>query len=159
MATTSLRMTNRLLSKLKSIVSYRDHKRTQQEVLDVLLLYLYNRYIVCAIVKYTYSWYINIRVGLFINSINYILLLYTRSTCLKGISLWWCYLLNIYKISLSSVMAILLATHSYSNNAIIQISYFPWWEYSYLTQSSITVFFYLTSVSVLLLKPSLEIIY
>ena len=55
MATTSLRMTNRLLSKLKSIVSYRDHKRTQQEVLDVLLLYLYNRYIVCAIVKYTYS--------------------------------------------------------------------------------------------------------
>ena len=55
MTTTSLRMTNKPLSKLKSIVSHKNHKRTQQGVLDVLLLYLYNRYIVHAIIKYTYS--------------------------------------------------------------------------------------------------------
>jgi len=41
-ATTSLRMTNRPLSKLKSKVSYEDYKRTQQGVSDELLHYLYN---------------------------------------------------------------------------------------------------------------------
>ena len=46
--TTSLKITNRLLSKLKSKVSYRDHKRTWQEVLDELLLYLHNIYMVYA---------------------------------------------------------------------------------------------------------------
>ena len=40
-ATTSLRMTNRPLNKLKSKVSHRDHKRTQQGVLNVFLHYIY----------------------------------------------------------------------------------------------------------------------
>ena len=40
--TTSLRITNRLLSKLKSEVSHRDHKKIQQGVLNELLYYLYN---------------------------------------------------------------------------------------------------------------------
>jgi len=40
-ATTSLKTTNRLLSKLKSIVSYRDHKRTWLGVLNTFLHYLY----------------------------------------------------------------------------------------------------------------------
>ena len=53
--TTSLRMTNRLLSKLKSIVSHENHKRTQQGVPNVLLPDLYNRYMVYANDKYTYS--------------------------------------------------------------------------------------------------------
>jgi len=47
-------MTNRLLNKLKSIVFCGNYKRTQQEVLNVLLPYLYNRYMVCAINKYAY---------------------------------------------------------------------------------------------------------
>ena len=47
-ATTSLRITNKLLSKFKGKVSYRDHKRTWQEVLDELLLYLDNTYMVHA---------------------------------------------------------------------------------------------------------------
>jgi len=34
-------MTNRLLSKFKDEVSYRDHKRIQQEVPDVFLHYIY----------------------------------------------------------------------------------------------------------------------
>ncbi len=38
---TSLRMTNRPLNKLKSKVSHRDHKRTQQGVLNVFLHYIY----------------------------------------------------------------------------------------------------------------------
>ena len=46
--TTSLRMTNSTLSKLIGKVSYKDHKRTQQEVSDTFLHYLYNTYIVCA---------------------------------------------------------------------------------------------------------------
>ena len=45
-ATTSLRMTNRPLSKIKSKVSHEDHKKTQQEVSDTFLHYLY---------KYTWS--------------------------------------------------------------------------------------------------------
>ena len=53
--TTSLRITNRLLSKLKKVVSYGNYKRTWQEVADILLSYLYNRYIVCANNKYAYS--------------------------------------------------------------------------------------------------------
>ena len=48
MATTSLRITNRLLSKLKSIVSCEDHKRTRQGVSNAFLYYLYNIYMVCA---------------------------------------------------------------------------------------------------------------
>ena len=40
-ATTSLRMINKLLSKLKGKVSHRDHKRTQQEVPNAFLHYLY----------------------------------------------------------------------------------------------------------------------
>ena len=47
-ATTSLRTTNRPLSKLKSKVSHGDHKRTQQGVSNKLLSYLYNIYMVCA---------------------------------------------------------------------------------------------------------------
>ena len=38
-ATTSLKITNKPLSKLKSKVSHRDHKRTQQEVPTKLLPY------------------------------------------------------------------------------------------------------------------------
>ena len=48
MATTSLRTTNRPLSKLKSKVSHRNYKRTQQEVSDELLPYLYDIYMVHA---------------------------------------------------------------------------------------------------------------
>ena len=51
MATTSLKTTNRPLSKLKNEVSCRNYKRTQQGVSDELLLYLYDIYIVHAINK------------------------------------------------------------------------------------------------------------
>ena len=47
-ATTSLRITNRLLSKLKSKVSHRDHKRTQQGVLDVFLHYYTGTHSLCS---------------------------------------------------------------------------------------------------------------
>jgi len=47
-ATTSLRITNNILSKLIGEVSYRDHKKTWQEVLNAFLHYLYNTYMVCA---------------------------------------------------------------------------------------------------------------
>ena len=47
-------MTNSILSKLIDKVSCGDHKKTQQEVPNVLLLYLYNRYIVYTNNKYTY---------------------------------------------------------------------------------------------------------
>ena len=47
-ATTSLRITNKLLSKLKSIISHGNHKRTWQKVPNILLHYLYNTYIVHA---------------------------------------------------------------------------------------------------------------
>ena len=40
MATTSLRITNRLLNKLIDEVSHEDYKRTWQEVPDKLLPYL-----------------------------------------------------------------------------------------------------------------------
>ena len=63
-------------------------------------------------------------------------------------SLQWCCYYNIYKISLSSIMATLLATCPYSSNATIWISSLLWWEYSYLT-----------SVSVSLLKLLLRVIY
>ena len=52
--TTSLRMTNRLLSKLKNKVSYRDYKRTQQGVPNKLLSYLYDTYMVHTNNKYSY---------------------------------------------------------------------------------------------------------
>ena len=52
-ATTSLRMTNRLLNELKSIVSYGNYKRTWQGVPNALPPYLYNRYMVCTNNKYT----------------------------------------------------------------------------------------------------------
>jgi len=48
MATPSLRTTNRPLSKLKIKVSHRNHKKTQQEVSNKLLSYLYDTYIVHA---------------------------------------------------------------------------------------------------------------
>jgi len=35
-------MTNRLLSKLKDKISYRDYKRTWQEASNIFLHYLYN---------------------------------------------------------------------------------------------------------------------
>ena len=54
-ATTSLKTVNRLLSKLKKIVFCGNYKRTQQGVHNILLFYLYNRYMVCANNKYTYS--------------------------------------------------------------------------------------------------------
>ena len=41
-------MVNSALSKLMSKVSYRDYKRTQQEVSNVFLYYLYNIYMGCA---------------------------------------------------------------------------------------------------------------
>jgi len=41
-------MVNSTLSKLINEVSYGDHKRTQQGVLNVFLHYLYNRYMVYA---------------------------------------------------------------------------------------------------------------
>jgi len=46
--TTSLKITNRLLSKLKDKVSHRDYKRTWQEILDELLSCLHNTYMVYA---------------------------------------------------------------------------------------------------------------
>jgi len=51
---TSLRMANSTLSKLIGKVSHGNYKKTQQEVSDALLPYLYNRYIVCANNKYIY---------------------------------------------------------------------------------------------------------
>jgi len=54
MTTTSLKTTNSVLSKLIGKVSYKDHKRTQQEVSDALLSYLYNRYMVYTNNKYIY---------------------------------------------------------------------------------------------------------
>ena len=54
METTSLRMTNSTLSKLIDEVFYGDYKRTQQEVSNIFLPYLYNRYMVHANVIYTY---------------------------------------------------------------------------------------------------------
>ena len=54
MTTTSLKTTNSVLSKLISKVSYKDYKRTQQEVSDALLPYLYNRYMVYTNNKYIY---------------------------------------------------------------------------------------------------------
>ena len=50
-ATTSLRTNNKLLSKLKSEVFYENHKRTQQEVLNELVPYLYDTCMVHAIDK------------------------------------------------------------------------------------------------------------
>ena len=47
-ATTSLRITNRPLSKLIDEVLYRNYKRTWQGVPDELLPYLYYTYMVCA---------------------------------------------------------------------------------------------------------------
>ena len=47
-------MTNSILSKLIGKVFYRNYKKTQQGVSDVLLPYLYNRYIVHANNKYAY---------------------------------------------------------------------------------------------------------
>jgi len=41
-------------NKLISKVSHRDHKKTQQEVSDAFLHYLYNIYMVCANDKYSY---------------------------------------------------------------------------------------------------------
>ena len=41
MVTTSLKTTNRPLSKLKSKLSYRNYKRTQQGVPNVFLHYIY----------------------------------------------------------------------------------------------------------------------
>jgi len=41
-------MVNSILSSLILQESHKDHKRTQQRVSNELLLYLYNRYIVCA---------------------------------------------------------------------------------------------------------------
>ena len=52
--TTSLRIINSALSKLIGKVFHRDHKKTWQEVPNILLPYLYNRYIVCANNKYAY---------------------------------------------------------------------------------------------------------
>ena len=43
-----IKMINSILSSLIEQESYRDHKRTQQEVSDVLLPYLYYKYIVYA---------------------------------------------------------------------------------------------------------------
>ena len=54
MIITSLRTTNNLLNKLISEVSYGDHKRTQQEVSNELLPYLYDTYIVHADDKYSH---------------------------------------------------------------------------------------------------------
>jgi len=54
-ATTSLRMTNSILSKLIGKVSCENYKRTWQGVPNTLLPYLYNRYMICANDKYTYS--------------------------------------------------------------------------------------------------------
>ena len=48
MITTSLKMTNSILSKLIDEVFYKNHEKTQQEVPNELLLYLYNTYMVCA---------------------------------------------------------------------------------------------------------------
>ena len=47
-------MANSALSKLIGKVSCKNYKKTQQEVSDALLPYLYNRYIVCANNKYIY---------------------------------------------------------------------------------------------------------
>jgi len=52
--TTSLRITNSALSKLIDKVFHGDYKKTWQKVPNLLLPYLYNRYIVCANNKYAY---------------------------------------------------------------------------------------------------------
>jgi len=54
-ATTSPRMTNSTLSKLRDKVSHGNYKRTQQGVPNALIPYLYNRYMVHANDKYMYS--------------------------------------------------------------------------------------------------------
>jgi len=51
---TSLRTTNNLLNKLISKVFYGDHKRTQQEVPNELLPYLYDTYMLCADDQYSH---------------------------------------------------------------------------------------------------------
>jgi len=45
--TTSLRITNDILSIVIGKVSYRNYKRTWQEVSNELLSYLYNIYMIC----------------------------------------------------------------------------------------------------------------
>ena len=84
---------------------------------------------------------------------------YIRSTHAEDMSLWWYCTLHLYETSLSSMVAIFLATHPHSGHATIQISYLPWWEYSYLTWSSMAEFSYLTPVNISPLKPLLGAIY
>ena len=86
-------------------------------------------------------------------------MLYVRSTHLEDIFPWWCCHLNNYEISLSSMIAILLATCSHSSDATIQISHYERQKYFYLTQSSMAEFSYLTPVSVSPLKPPLWVIH
>ena len=53
---TIVKTTNRLLSKLKDKVFYRNHKGTWQGVSNVFLYYLYKRVMVCANGKYQDCW-------------------------------------------------------------------------------------------------------
>ena len=54
MVITSLKTTNNLLNKLISEIFYGDHKRTQQEVPNELLSYLYDIYMLGADDKYSH---------------------------------------------------------------------------------------------------------
>ena len=74
---------------------------------------------------------------------------YVKSIYSKDTSPQWCCHYNISDTSLSSIMAILLATYFCSINATIQVSSLPWQEYSYWTWSSIAEFSYPTPISVL----------
>jgi len=67
---------------------------------------------------------------------------YVKSTHSEDMSLQQGYHYNIYKTSLSSMTATLLATYSCGSDATIWISSLPWWKYFYWTQSSIAVFSY-----------------
>ena len=87
------------------------------------------------------------------------ILSYIRFTHLEDTSLQWCCSLNIYKTSLSSMIATLLVIYSHGSNAAIRIFHLLWWEYSYLAQSFMAEFSYLTLVSVSPLKPLLGAMY
>ena len=88
-----------------------------------------------------------------------IVLLHIKSIYSEEMFLWWYYPLYLYKTSLSFVIVTLLATYPYGSDVTIQIFYISWWRYSYLTQSSIAEFSYLTPISILPLKPLLRAIY
>jgi len=84
----------------------------------------------------------------FLNSLELTQMSYVKSIYLRDMSSQWCCHFNIYKTSLSFVIAPFLVTCPYGSDAIIQISSLLW-------QCS-PIFSYLTLISILLLKPPLR---